>query len=154
MNKKSQGLSINVIIIVAIALIVLVVLVAVFTGRVGTFTKGVDSTATCANSCASFGMSKGSDTTDRGACTSQDGGHAKAVPGTYSDVAVGSVCCCRVSGGGAAQQPQLGRCSGACATGTGSWSSRGDCLDGGGSDNGRNFADAPPDNTQKCCCPP
>lgn len=36
-NKKSQGLSINLIIIVAIALIVLVVLIAIFTGRWGKF---------------------------------------------------------------------------------------------------------------------
>lgn len=53
MNKKSQGLSINVIIIVAIALIVLVVLIAVFTGRFGAFTQTVkeqqgDSTKICA----------------------------------------------------------------------------------------------------------
>ena len=41
MHKKAQGLSINVIIIVAIALIVLVVLVAVFTGRLGIFTGAV-----------------------------------------------------------------------------------------------------------------
>jgi len=41
MNKKSQGLSINVIIIVAIALIVLVVLIAIFTGRLGAFTSTV-----------------------------------------------------------------------------------------------------------------
>ena len=36
-NKKSQGLSINVLIITAIALIVLVVLIAIFTGRLGGF---------------------------------------------------------------------------------------------------------------------
>lgn len=35
MNKKAQGISLNVIIIAAIALIVLVVLVAIFTGRLG-----------------------------------------------------------------------------------------------------------------------
>jgi len=35
MNKKSQGLSVNTIIIAAIALIVLVVLIAVFTGNLG-----------------------------------------------------------------------------------------------------------------------
>ena len=43
MNKKSQGLSINVIIIVAIALIVLVVLIAIFTGRLGSFSEGIDT---------------------------------------------------------------------------------------------------------------
>lgn len=39
--KKAQGLSINAIIVAAIALIVLVVLVAIFTGRLGTWGKGV-----------------------------------------------------------------------------------------------------------------
>ena len=40
-DKKGQGLSLNVIIIAAIVLIVLVVLWAIFTGRMGTFTKEV-----------------------------------------------------------------------------------------------------------------
>ncbi len=43
MMKKAQGISINVIIVAAIALIVLVVLVAIFTGRLGAFTRGVSS---------------------------------------------------------------------------------------------------------------
>lgn len=42
MNKKGQGLSITTIIVAAIALIVLVVLVAIFTGRIGMFSSGVD----------------------------------------------------------------------------------------------------------------
>ncbi|MEA3430698.1 MAG: hypothetical protein U9R08_05475 [Nanoarchaeota archaeon] len=37
MNKKAQGISLNVIIIAAIALIVLVVLIAIFTGRLSGF---------------------------------------------------------------------------------------------------------------------
>ena len=43
-NLKSQGISINVIIIAAIALIILVVLVAVFTGRFGIFAGTVKQT--------------------------------------------------------------------------------------------------------------
>jgi hypothetical protein len=42
MNKKGQGLSLNVIIIAALALIVLVVLIMVFTGRIGIFQSGLD----------------------------------------------------------------------------------------------------------------
>ncbi len=42
-NIKSQGLSLNTIIIAAIVLIVLIVLWAIFTGRMGVFTKGVIS---------------------------------------------------------------------------------------------------------------
>lgn len=41
MDKKGQGLSLNVIIVAALALIVLVVLVVVFTGRIGIFEEGV-----------------------------------------------------------------------------------------------------------------
>jgi len=41
-NKKSQGLSLNTIIIAAIVLVVLVVLWAIFTGRMGMFTGGVN----------------------------------------------------------------------------------------------------------------
>lgn len=39
--KKAQGLSLNTIIIAAIVLIVLVVLWAIFTGRMGGFTRGI-----------------------------------------------------------------------------------------------------------------
>jgi hypothetical protein len=55
MNKKAQGLSINVIIIVAIALIVLVVLVAIFTGRLGNFSRGLDETSSCEQVCSAKG---------------------------------------------------------------------------------------------------
>jgi hypothetical protein len=41
---KAQGLSINTIIISAIALVVLVVLIAVFTGRMSLFGQGLDQT--------------------------------------------------------------------------------------------------------------
>jgi hypothetical protein len=41
LNKRGQGLSLNVIIVAALALIVLVVLVLVFTGRIAIFEKGL-----------------------------------------------------------------------------------------------------------------
>lgn len=47
--KRAQGISINVIVITAIALIVLVVLIVVFTGRVQLFGKGL---GTCKGYCA------------------------------------------------------------------------------------------------------
>jgi len=43
MKKKAQGLSLNVIIVAAIALIVLIVLWAIFTGRMGTTVSGIDT---------------------------------------------------------------------------------------------------------------
>jgi len=45
MKKKAQGISINAIIVAAIALIVLVVLVAIFTGRMGDWGQGVTEAA-------------------------------------------------------------------------------------------------------------
>ena len=54
MTKKAQGISINTIIIAAIALIVLVVLVAVFTGRLGGFISGVESCQDKGGTCKSY----------------------------------------------------------------------------------------------------
>lgn len=51
--KKAQNISINVIIVAAIALIVLVVLVAVFTGQFGMFTGGVSKLGNPTKACDS-----------------------------------------------------------------------------------------------------
>ena len=45
MNKKAQGMSLNVIIVAALALIVLVVLTAIFIGRLGSFEDTVPKEA-------------------------------------------------------------------------------------------------------------
>ncbi|MFW6046925.1 MAG: hypothetical protein ACOCP4_03955 [Candidatus Woesearchaeota archaeon] len=45
--KKAEGLSMNLIVVTAVALVVLVVLVAIFTGRMGGFTSDVDSSTQC-----------------------------------------------------------------------------------------------------------
>ena len=94
-NKRGQGLSITTIVVAAIALIVLVVLVAIFTGRLGAFSKGVSETITCENSCKAFGLVKDdfSIYDDRNACESDDN-TKRYVPGAYADVSKG-VCCCR-----------------------------------------------------------
>jgi len=63
MNKKAQSISINTIIVAAIALAVLVVLFAIFTGRLGGFTKGVQETDTCAQKCASLNLQNWADST-------------------------------------------------------------------------------------------
>ena len=89
MNKKGQSISINTIIIAVLALGVLVVLFYIFTGRIGTFSEGVSKTASCENSCKSLNMNKDDSSTDK-ACTSPNA----YVPGTYSDVGQGRVCCC------------------------------------------------------------
>ena len=50
-SKKAQGISINTIIIAAIALIVLVVLVMIFTGRMGVFTTGIGAAGDASKYC-------------------------------------------------------------------------------------------------------
>jgi hypothetical protein len=53
MNKKAQGISLNVIIIAAIALLVLVILSVIFMGRMGTFT---DKSKDCASATGGNGQ--------------------------------------------------------------------------------------------------
>ena len=52
-KRKAQGLSITTIIIAVIALIVLVVIIAILTGKMGSFSVGVESAASCENLCKS-----------------------------------------------------------------------------------------------------
>tara|TARA_Y100000310_G_C19957045_1_gene479523 strand:- start:142 stop:402 length:261 start_codon:yes stop_codon:yes gene_type:complete len=53
--KKAQGLSLNTIIIAAVALIVLVVLVMIFTGRMGGFSTGVSRCENQGGRCLNAG---------------------------------------------------------------------------------------------------
>ncbi len=88
MNKKGQSISINTIIIAAIGLAVLVVLFAIFTGRLGGFTQGVQDTDTCAQKCTSLNMNPGNPpSTDSKTCSSGD-----YIAGRYKDGPNG--CCC------------------------------------------------------------
>ena len=54
MTKKAQGMSMRTIVIAAIALLVLVVLIMIFTGRIGGFTKDLDSCAAQAGFCYDY----------------------------------------------------------------------------------------------------
>ncbi|MEK6943186.1 MAG: hypothetical protein AABX00_03940 [Nanoarchaeota archaeon] len=84
--KKAQGISINVIIIAAIALAVLVVLFAIFTGRIGGFSKGVSETDTCAQKCSALNMQKLGDI-GPGECS------GTPIGGKYSDTPTNGCCC-------------------------------------------------------------
>ena len=59
--KKAQGISINVIVIAAIALAVLVVLFAIFTGKIGIFSREVEKTDNCVSRCSAIGKERGTD---------------------------------------------------------------------------------------------
>jgi hypothetical protein len=50
-NLKSQGISVNTMIIAAIALVVLIVLVMIFSGRIGKFDSGIDEVTAQAQEC-------------------------------------------------------------------------------------------------------
>ena len=94
MNKKAQGISINTIIIAAIALAVLVVLFAIFTGRLGGFSKGVSETDTCRSKCESLSTTVGTQpsvpvTAGSNPCVNDE----RYIAGTYSDGKNG--CCCK-----------------------------------------------------------
>jgi len=80
--KKSQGLSVNTIIIAAIALIVLVVLIAIFTGRFGLFSKGLDEIG---NICKLPGTNR--------ACCSTGNTLPDPPGGKWSDCEVNQKCC-------------------------------------------------------------
>ena len=58
-NKKGQGLSLNMIIVAAIALIVLVIIVMIFTGRIGIFRQGVEDCTGKGGTCSSEPCAQG-----------------------------------------------------------------------------------------------
>ncbi|MBI2658675.1 hypothetical protein HYX05_01050 [Candidatus Woesearchaeota archaeon] len=98
-SKKSQSISINTIIIAAIALAVLVVLFFVFTGRFKVFSEGVGQTASCSNSCRALGMSLGVRTGSSLQDAAEDcrrQSDRAYIPGTYADITESNgVCCCQ-----------------------------------------------------------
>lgn len=85
-NLKSQGLSLNTIIIAAIVLIVLVVLWAVFTGRMGVFSREVTE-VTKGGTCAEAGGVMRLETA--GGCSEL----CTPIFGKFSDITTGQVCC-------------------------------------------------------------
>ena len=92
MLKKAQSISINTIIIAAIALAVLVVLFIIFTGRFKIFSEGVEDANSCYNACRSLGRSGVLYTSDdKIGCNSQNGVY---IPGQYKDSS-GKICCCQ-----------------------------------------------------------
>ena len=55
-HKKSQELSITIIIAAVIALVILVVIIAILTGKLGSFSKVTEESSTCGRACISLGM--------------------------------------------------------------------------------------------------
>ena len=90
MSNKGQSISINTIIIAAIALAVLVVLFAIFTGRLGGFTKGVQETDTCAQKCSSLNLPNSADLAQYD-CSQKTSG--TFIAGKFSDTPTNGCCC-------------------------------------------------------------
>ena len=88
--KKGQGISLNVIIIAAIALIVLVVLVMIFTGRMNIFGTGIKSATE--QYCIDQELRQGAQIRDATeGC--DDTRNERQVYGSFVDVPAGSICC-------------------------------------------------------------
>ncbi len=84
--RKAQGISINVIVIAAIALAVLVVLFAIFTGKIAIFSKEVQQTDNCVARCSAIGKEQGTELIVEGGLCSP--GEDSISGGKYG-------CCCR-----------------------------------------------------------
>lgn len=104
-KKRAQGLSITVIIAAVIGLIIIVVVVMMLTGKLGAFGRGTDESvagsaqgffSACKDACKLFTKEKSSaDETEAGCKAINPTLHPQVVPGSYSDVPAGKVCCCR-----------------------------------------------------------
>ena len=92
MYKKGQGISINTIIIAAIALAVLVVLFAIFTGRLNLFSIGLQQTDTCDQKCSSLNMRFDSTAKADNTCNNNADRSLTYVAGKYKGAENG--CCC------------------------------------------------------------
>ena len=81
LTKKSQSLSINTIIVAALALVVLVVLIMVFTGKIRIFSSTLESCAAKQGECLS-----------KTECT----GNKVQIPNTECDKTAGKICCVQI----------------------------------------------------------
>ena len=92
--KKAQGISINVIIVSAIALIVLIVLIAVFTGRIGIWGQDITK-VTERSKCTDIPEDGGPSGVWRNACIQ---GQEREVFGAYEDsnLHAGESCCVKI----------------------------------------------------------
>lgn len=81
-KRNAQG-TFTVIVAAVIGLIIIVVVIMMLTGKIGGFSKGVDESSTCANSCKALGKTTSTQDT---ACSS-----GTKFPGNFKE---GSNCCC------------------------------------------------------------
>lgn len=93
MLKKAQSISINTIIIAAIALAVLVVLFVVFTGRFKVFSEGVSGASlNYDGGCKAVGYLSG--IVESGPSGTQDCRSGIRISGRFEGMGEGQICCC------------------------------------------------------------
>ena len=93
-SRESQSISINTLIVAAIALAVLVVLFVIFTGRFKIFSEGISGASlNCDSGCKSVGYSSG--TVESGPGGGQDclSGRIR-ISGRFEGMSEGQICCC------------------------------------------------------------
>ena len=93
-NKRAQGLSITTIIVAVIGLIILVVIIVMITGKLGAFGRGLESVSSCENTCKAVGGDRGRELSSASCVDNPGVSVRKIIPGTFSDVDTGKVCCC------------------------------------------------------------
>src|SRR3989338_3986971 len=103
MNKAE--VSIALIVAVVIGLIIIVVIVAMISGKLGAFGKGTEQSVgdsaqkifnICSDACKLFAKEKSTSDQTAAECKAIVSTlHPQVVPGSYSDVPSGKVCCCR-----------------------------------------------------------
>lgn len=93
MDKKGVDISVNVIIVAAIALAVLVVLFAIFTGRMGGFSRGVKEVTSCNEVCKARGFA-GAEAFQVAGATGQTCSEEKILLGYYYEDGK-TPCCCK-----------------------------------------------------------
>ena len=93
-KKKAQGMSIKIIIVAVIGLIILVVVMGIFTGRIGTYTSGVEGWTTCESTCKNIGADRHNSLL-KSNCVDTPTSKKNILPGTFSDITLSqNVCCC------------------------------------------------------------
>lgn len=94
MPKKSQSISINAVIIAALALVVLVVLFAIFTGRFKLFSESVEETGvSCNDACKFSGYKSGRGYGGPGADPNLECEPSK-IKLSGTKLPEGQICCC------------------------------------------------------------
>ena len=96
-HKKSEASSIGLIVAAVIGLIIIVVIVMMLSGKIGAFSKGVDSASSCDTTCKASGMDGKFDSiANAAAClASKPGFDSKYLPGKFPDIPEENVCCCK-----------------------------------------------------------